>query len=271
MTPADRGPAATDTNDFIASTRCGESADSIGPTDGGAAGAHRWSSLDDPISLNQFFPFVLADSLAKRSELRSIRRTRGVYTPAVDYWRLLRLQIVAYHQFRPGPGLDALSTAVELAHPDRREHYATAVTNYRRFLGRKRVQWLGTPRRAVWLADELKVRVNPELHVTINEEPHVVKLFLKADPRWALTQRTANPLAYLLHACHGHLGRPLVVDVLRGRAFGLTRQNVDYDALLRAQAAAFTSLWESGAGIPGGGDPGPGAAEESPGGGAVAA
>ena len=203
------------------------------------------TGFEDPISLNQFYPFVMADSLAKRAELRSIRRTRGIYTPAVDYWRLLRLQVVAHHQFRPGPGLDALSTAVELAHPDRRQHYGAAVAGYRRFLGRKRIEWLGTPRRGVWLADELRVRVNPELHVTINGEPHVVKLFLKADPKWALTQRTANPLAHLLHHCHGHLGRPLVVDVLRGRAFGLTRQHVDYDALLRAQAAALVSLWAS--------------------------
>lgn len=199
--------------------------------------------LDGPVSLNQFFPFVLADSMAKRSELRSIKRTRGVYTPAVDYWRLLRLQIAAYHQFRQGPGMDALSTAVELAHPDRKAHYTTAVRNYRSFLGRKKIEWLDTPRRAVWLADDLAVRVNPELHVTINGEPHVVKLYLKADKKWALSQRTANPLAYLISTCHGHLGKPLVVDVMRGKAFGLTRHNVDYESLLRAQAAAFTSLW----------------------------
>jgi len=203
------------------------------------------ATLESPISLNQFFPFVLADSMAKRAELLSIKRTQGLYTPAVDYWRLLRLQIAAHHQFTPGPGLDALDTAIELAHPDRKEHYTTAVVNYRRFLGRKHVEWIDQPRRAIWLADQLQVRVNPELHVTINGDPHVVKLYLKADPRWALSQRTANPLAWLLHTCHGHLGRPLVIDVMRGRAFGLTRQGYDYDGMLRAQAAAFLSLWGS--------------------------
>jgi hypothetical protein len=200
---------------------------------------------DGPISLNQFFPFVLADSLAKRSELLAIKRTLGLYTPAVDYWRLLRLQIAAHHQFLPGPGLDALATAVELAHPDRKDHYHTAVCNYRRFIGRKKIQWIDKPRRAMWLADDLQVRVNPELHVTINDEPHVIKLYLRADPKWALTQRTANPLAYLIGTTHGHLGKPLVVDVMRGRSYGLTRQNVDYESMLRAQAAAFVSLWGS--------------------------
>ncbi len=198
-----------------------------------------------PISLNQFYPFVLADSLGKRSAVADIRRTNGVYTPAIDYWRLLRLQVAAHHQFVPGPGPDALDWAIELAHPDRKANYTTAVANYRRFLGRKEIQWLDRPRRAMWLADHLQVRVNPELHLTIDGDPHVVKLYLKADDRLALNQRTANPMAWMLEHCHGHLGRPLVIDVLRGRAFGLTRPGYDYESMLRAQAAAFTSLWES--------------------------
>lgn len=205
-------------------------------------------TIDSPISLTQFFPFVLADSIGKRAELRAIKRSHGQYTPAVDYWRLLRLQITAHHQFEQptGPGEpDALDTALELTHPDRLANYRVAVAQYRRFAGRKEIEWIGRPRRGMWLADGLQVRVDPELHVTIDGEPHVVKLYLKVDRRWALTQRTANPLAYLLHSCHGHLGVPLVIDLMRGRAFGLTRHGVDYESMLRAQAAAFVSLWES--------------------------
>ncbi len=210
-----------------------------------ASSRNRSPLPDSPVSINQFFPFVLADSMAKRSELNAVKRTLGMYTPAVDYWRLLRLQIAAHHQFRPGPGPDALDTAIELAHPDRKAHYINAVAGYRKFLGRKRIDWIDKPRRGIWLGEELQVRVNPELHVTINGEPHVIKLYLRTDPKWALTQRTANPLAYLIDSCHGHLGKPLVVDVMRGRAFGLTRQGFDYESMLRAQAAAFLSLWGS--------------------------
>lgn len=210
-----------------------------------APSADQSIEIDGPISLNQFFPFVLADSMAKRSAALRVKRTQGLYTPAVDYWRLLRLQVAAFHQFAPGPGPDALDTAIELAHPDRKANYITAVAGYRKFLGRKRIEWLDRPRRGIWLADELQVRVNPELHITIDGEPHVVKLYLRADDKLALSQRTANPLAYLLDHCHGHLGRPLVVDVMRGRAFGFTRQGYDYESMLRAQAAAFMSLWGS--------------------------
>ncbi len=208
--------------------------------------------LTRPISLSQFYPFVLADAMAKRTATESIRRVHSVPSPAVDYWRLLRLHIVAHHQVaadpRPSPpdAVDPLDAAVELAGPDQVEHYAPAVANYRRFLGRRQVEWVDQPRRVVWLAGPLRVRIDPELHVTIDGDPHVIKLYLKADPRLALTQRTANPLAWLLEHGHGHLGRPLVLDVLRGRAFGLTGRGRDYESMLRAQAAAFVSLWERG-------------------------
>lgn len=206
--------------------------------------------LTRPVSLSQFYPFVLADSMAKRSRAESIRRVHAIPSPAVDYWRLLRLQIVAHHQIasssRPEPidAIPPLDGAVELAGADRLDNYTQAVTNYRRFLGRKQIEWIDQPRRAIWLADRLKLRVDPELHVTIDGDPHVIKLYLKADAKMALNQRTANPLAWLLQSCHGHLGRPLVLDVLRGRAFGLTRHGGDHEATLRAQAAAFVSLWE---------------------------
>ncbi|MEL6985821.1 MAG: hypothetical protein AAFO29_25555, partial [Actinomycetota bacterium] len=206
--------------------------------------------LTRPVSLSQFYPFVLADSMAKRSRAESIRRVHAIPSPAVDYWRLLRLQIVAHHQIasspRPEPAdaVAPLDGAIELSGADRIENYTKAVTNYRRFLGRKQIEWIDQPRRAIWLADRLKLRVDPELHVTIDGDPHVIKLYLKADPKLALNQRTANPLAWLLQSCHGHLGRPLVLDVLRGRAFGLTRHGGDHEATLRAQAAAFVTLWE---------------------------
>ncbi|MDH3678967.1 MAG: hypothetical protein OEV40_03345 [Acidimicrobiia bacterium] len=198
-----------------------------------------------PISMTQFYPFVLADPVAKGTELRTIKLSQGRYTPAVDYWRLLRLQIMAHHRFDPGPGLDALDTAIELAHPSRKANYRIAVAHYRRFVGRKQVEWLGRAAPGIWEAEDLQVRVNPELWVSIDGEPHVIKLFLRSEPKWALDQRLANPLVHLLQCCHGGLGTALVLDLMRGRAFRLSRCGVDYDRLLRAQAAAFLSLWNS--------------------------
>jgi hypothetical protein len=196
--------------------------------------------------MDRFLPFLLADSEAKRAEL-----VGAGDEPEADWWRLLRLQIAAHHQFGghgdpAGPG--PLDDAVELARADRRVHYRQAVEAYRRCLGGRTVQWIDRPRRAMWLGDQVALRINPELHVTINGEPHVVKLYCKADPRWALNQRTANPMAWLLHHGHGHLGRPLVIDVVRGRSFGLTRPGLDYDELLRAKTAEFAALRGTGSG-----------------------
>ena len=53
--------------------------------------------LARPISLSQFYPCVLADSLAKRTRAESIRRVHAVPSPAIDYWRLFRLNVVPVH------------------------------------------------------------------------------------------------------------------------------------------------------------------------------
>lgn len=207
--------------------------------------------VEAPVSLNQFFPFVLAPSSAKRQELRSIKQTIGPYTQAVDYWRLFRLQVASYHAYPQGDagsdasGTDALATAVELAPRDRHHHYETAVARYRQLISGASIEWLGAPRRAMWLAEGLQVRVKPELHITIDGEAHVVQLYLKAHPRWALNQRSANGLAYLLDQTHGHLGRPVVFDVMRGRAFRYLPRRVDEELSLREEAAAFVALWRS--------------------------
>jgi len=178
------------------------------------------SVTGSPLSMSQFFPFVFADSTRKRTEM-------------------------AHHQFHPGPGADALDIAIELAHPSRKERYRQCVANYRRFVGRKKIAWQGEPRRGMWLASGLLVRVNPELRLGINGKPYVVKLYLKADDKAALSQRTANPILHLLDECHGDLGEPMVFDLVRGRAFTRTRANHDFEPMLRAQAAAFVSLWQN--------------------------
>lgn len=157
----------------------------------------------------------------------------------------MRLQIAALHQFDPGPGPDALDVAIELAHPSRKERYSQCVANYRRFIGRKSISWQGEPRRGMWLASGLLVRINPELRLGINGKPHLVKLYLKSDDKAALNQRTANPMLHLLEECHGDLGEPMVLDLVRGRAFTRTRPDHNFEPMLKAQAAAFVSLWQN--------------------------
>lgn len=209
----------------------------------GREGPRRGSPPDGPISLSRFAAFLQADGQDKAAEVAMIRREHGLYTPAIDYWALLRAQIVAHHQYPPSPDGGALDAAVELAPSDRQWQYARAVAEYRHFLAGRAVALIGRPRPALWVSQGIQVQVNPELHLTIDGGPVVVKLYLRSPSAQALSSDVAETLAQLLDVTHAHLGLPVVFDVLRGRLFGPPRASDPAMARLRTEAATFASIW----------------------------
>ncbi len=202
------------------------------------------SGPGEAISFSRFASFVIADDADDKEVAVAVtRRELGRYSNALDYWALLRTQIVAHHRFRAGPDGGALDAAVELAPVERRWHYARAVAEYRALLGGRSVAWLGSPKPALWLAEGLQVRVNPELHLSVDGAPLVIKLFLRWPESQAVTPDGAAALVHLLDTTHGHLGLPVLFDVLRGRAFGPPRTARRADPRLRAEARALVGLW----------------------------
>ncbi|MEM8923548.1 MAG: hypothetical protein AAGD35_08585 [Actinomycetota bacterium] len=198
------------------------------------------------LSFSRFASFVLAQGAAKEIEVSTIRAEQGLYSGALDYWALFRNQVAIHHQYpaaRPGAG--ALEATIDLAPADRQWHYARAVAEYRRFLMGRTVSWLAEPRQALWLAKGLRLRVNPELHLLIDGAPVVVKLYLRAPRAQALTAEVGEALAHVLDTTHGHLGFPMVFDVLRGAVFGPPRSAAEARKRLQGEAFAFVDIWSS--------------------------
>ncbi|MEM9134907.1 MAG: hypothetical protein AAGE88_21365 [Actinomycetota bacterium] len=196
-----------------------------------------------PLSMSRFAAFLQAAASDKAAEAAMIRREQGLYTAALDYWALLRSQIVVHHQYPPNDGRGALDAAVELAPIDRQWQYARAVAEYRRFLTGRRVALIGQPRPALWLDRGVQVQVNPELQLVVDGDPMVVKLYLRSPSAQALSPGTADALAHLLDLTHGHLGLPVVFDVFRGRVFGPPRLAGPATVRLRDEARALAQLW----------------------------
>ena len=142
------------------------------------------------------------------------------YAPGKDYWRLLRLQISAFHQFQTGPmGLHTLDTAIELAHPDCKNDYRNAVTAYRSVIRDHTIKWVGKPRRGIVVAGEKRIRVAPSMILNVDGVDYVVQLTLTDQP---LEPPLAGVMVHLIASTHGHLGRPIVLDVLAGKSYGRT-------------------------------------------------
>ena len=98
-----------------------------------------------------------------------------------------------------------------------------------------------------WVSGDLTVNVRPELALTINGQPVIVKLWF--DVTQALTKPHADPLLQLLDATHGvgagKTATPAVLEVIRGKLFKKTRDVPGLEALLRGEAACFISMWNA--------------------------
>ena len=197
------------------------------------------SALD--ISLTTFIDFA-AKSGTRR--ITCVREARALYDqdyhPARDFWRGLRQAIIALHQ---GDGARADLDALLLRVPSRKsERYEQSIAGYKRFLGRHELSWFEPPHTR-WDSGNLSVRVNPELGLLIDGEPHLVKLYMK---QASIAKFEMDAMLYLLRqSTPPHLdgATPLVVDVARGKSFRPTREISELGALLDGEAAAFVAMW----------------------------
>lgn len=191
------------------------------------------------ISLTDFVNFVSRSGTTRLSVVKEIRR-RGDYDPIRDFWKVLREGLV--HAHRAGePGLEALVAAQPEA---RQAHYAEAVAGYRRFLGRKSAQWFEPPR-VVWSRGGLDIRVNPELGLVLNGEPHVIKVNFRTR---GLNKRQIECVLLLLEDAlrpqSGSSTRFSVLDITSGKLFTSAEPRRWLAPYLAGEATAFSTMWQ---------------------------
>lgn len=194
------------------------------------------------ISLTDLVDFVAKSGTPRLTHVRKIK-ARGDYSPAEDFWRRLRLNIVEHHSTGQ-PNRDSLDETLEnLADPKKRRNYEAAIRSYKSFLGRKRIQWF-QPNSTRWSAGGLTVRINPELGLVINGARHHIKLYFKADP---ISKSKADMILLLMeqnlinkqtndHFC--------LLDVQRGKMFSSTSPDASVMPLLVGEATAFAAIWD---------------------------
>lgn len=191
------------------------------------------------ISLTDFVHFVTRTGTSRLSLVRQVRR-RGDYDPIRDFWKELREGVVRFH--RDGDlDLDGLVAGQPEA---RRAHYAEALKGYRRFLGRKSAVWFEPPR-VVWSRGGLDIRVNPELGLTLNGEPHVIKINFRTR---GLNKRQIECVLLLMEdALRPHSlphTRFSVLDASSGKLFTSEDPRRGLTPYLCGEAVAFSTMWQ---------------------------
>jgi hypothetical protein len=192
------------------------------------------------ISLTTFVDFTTSVGSTRLTKVRRAKAEYGQdYAPQKDFYKALREAIEeSFDQGWSAAGLKKKLAQVQ--DPKKQKNYEVCRRGLTRWAGNK--AFIFHPKqRASWKSGDLTVKVNPELDLSINGVRHRIKLYFKGE---ALSKSRIDVILHLLGS--GTVkATPGVLDVRRSKLYIPTVDRPGLDALLKAEAAAFNSLWQS--------------------------
>lgn len=194
------------------------------------------------ISLTEFVDFIAKSGTPKLTLVRTVKQRHIIgYDPRTDFYKPFRDGLVQLH--KNGQPKSALASLVASQTDAKKQTaYPDLLKGYKKFLGRKTVQWF-TPPQNPWTHSGLTVSVNPELGLDINGSRHAVKLYFKADK---LTKLRMDAITQLMHHVlgTGH-GSPTfsILDVRNGKLISAPMPQPNLMPLLEGEALAFASIY----------------------------
>jgi hypothetical protein len=193
------------------------------------------------ISLTELVDVVSRVGTLKAKKVAAIKN-RPPYQPQTDFYKALREGLIAIHEH--GKEKDALKDLVpKLGDQKKAANYPGAVEGYRKWWGKKTVEWF-QPVKVIYGHAGVEVNVNPELGLVIDGKRTLIKLYLKAEP---LTKLRTDLVTCLMEKAlrpkcqEGDLVG--LLDVRKSRLFlpgpevGITSAMVD------AELAYIAELW----------------------------
>jgi hypothetical protein len=192
------------------------------------------------VSMTTFLDFTAATGSGRIAELRQAKkRYEQDYSPAKDYYKFLREAVEEC--FEQGWSARSLkSTLATLPDSRKAEAFEECRQGLTKWVGRKEVTAHPKPR-AQWSSGGLTVRINPELHLDITGKSHLIKLYFKGEK---LSKQRVDVALHLLNSKAPKGTTAGILDLRRSKLYVPTVVKPGMAALLKAEAAAFKSLWE---------------------------
>lgn len=195
------------------------------------------------ISLTDFIDYVSKVGTPKFTKVSQIYY-RDEYQPAFDFWKPLREGIIDLHlNNKDKSELDKI--LINLTDKKKVNRYPTLIETYKSFLGRKKIVWFDPPFND-WKSENLRVKLNPELGLEINDKLYVIKLYFKSEK---LSQMKADLILLLMKSKlkKGEYKNVTfaVLDVARKKLFDKTKLNNTHLSLLEGEALSFIKIWDS--------------------------
>jgi len=195
------------------------------------------------ISLTDFVDVVSASGTPKATKVSQIKNRRP-YQPAFDFYKPIRDHITEIHQ-NNRPKVTVRDVLRKVNDPKKLAGYPALVDGYTRWWGRKSFTWFNPPD-DLFSLHGVDVSVNPELGLKINGQPHLIKIYFKADP---LSKNKIDIITHLMETClSGQCPSGTIMSVLdlrRARQFSPTVPIATLDAILGAELAYIAALWSN--------------------------
>lgn len=197
------------------------------------------------ISLTEFINFVNKSGSAKATVVKAAKKRREEeYEHFKDYWLPFREKLKETH--KKGLSKESLDDILDEINKDKRPNYQEAINGYKKYWGRKKIEWVNITRKT-WAIRDLRVAINPELGLVIKDKVYIVKLFFSSSE--TLDKRHADLILTLMEKeLRSKVGgdEPIfaVLDVKRGKFFENKNKDISLYSLLKGEAYSFESQWK---------------------------
>lgn len=195
------------------------------------------------ISLTDFIEFVSKVGTTKFTKVKEIKN-REPYHPNKDFWKALRDGIVNIHKNNLNKNkLDEIVT--NLKDENKINLYPNVIKQYKSFLGRKKIEWIEPPV-FDWVYSDMKVKLNPEIGLFIDDKPYIIKLYFKAEP----LSKSKIDLIILMMNKYLKSGdfkdaNFAVLDVCKKRLYEGSKLDDNHISLLEGECLSFLRIWNS--------------------------
>jgi len=193
------------------------------------------------LSLTDFVEIVSKSGTPKATKVRQVK-DRPDYHPSADYYRQIREAIVRMH--REGLSETLLQNVVTNASSAKHDNYTEISNGYIRWLGRQESTWF-EPSDFLYEHAGIYISVNPELGLLINNKPHLIKLYFKAEK---LTKNRVDIITYLMSNCLTTSSPPdttmTILDIRSSKLITELPTKRNLNALINAELAYIATLWD---------------------------
>lgn len=196
------------------------------------------------VSLTSYIDYLVAVGPKKIDTVRKIK-CRDKYSPMTDHWKQFRDAICDFHDqstWGKVPFFDQFLKSN--TNPKKANSFKIAAENYKKFLGRKKIESL-VAKKAEWAHGDLKLSINPELFLNIDGERTIIKLAFKSSSLSTAQMQMALALMSDSINPKSEIDTIGIYDAKANKLVKSSGKDERLMMLIRTESDAFVTIWNA--------------------------